>query len=269
MSLERNVFLGEEINELRAQKMEELSKYFDLCFSVNRLASDFRSAIVVDRDVTRQVLCACLFQRLHENYQAAVLLLTYGLPMDSKIIVRTLWEGLYNLRVITKDKKATELYIKYGEKLRLEKLRKALSKDRPFVKENNHSFTKEELNQFKDFYEEIKSVDIKIAALAKDAGLADYHVTLYSLLSDVAHCSPRVLDSYLVLDEQDRVVDIKWGPNWDKDYRFVVTAAAEGMLFVLESINQLFGLRKENELSQLNKDVDEIAKEMLQEVKPV
>jgi len=77
--------------------------------------------------------------------------------------------------------------------------------------------------------------------IAQEAKMTDHYNTLYVLLCDSVHCRVRDLQSHLMLNNDEEIERIEWGPNISQ-FENELYAANEILMISIKRVLELFGL---------------------------
>ena len=160
-----------------------------------------------DMENGRQVISLCLLFKATNALESIVLLCQVGLYADAKILLRSLFETNCVLMANLRDDTFMDKYIKKDQKDMYKKLRIIRENVDCFYTLPNIEICLENLsNQEENLKKQIKNVkDLKIIELAKLANAEKDYQIIYRLLCEETHCSPRVLEDYLVIENEKHV----------------------------------------------------------------
>lgn len=184
-----------------------------------------------------------------------------GLLPQSRSLTRTMIDALFTLCAISKDKKYADEFIQEDHRNRL----RFLNKYRELHGGLPPEVDIEEIESLeKELKEEIQDNEIKKKSFeqwSKDAGMHDWYLSAYSVLSDSVHTKVKDLERYLVLDENNEIKDFRWGPD-DHDIETLLMTHIQSMIIGLKCAQSLFD-KKEEELERFQVDLDQLVTERL------
>ena len=182
-------------------------------------AADIRS-----RDV-QHLLVAPLFARALEHYQAALILLGMALIAPAKVVLRATLESVFTTRAVAADEKALRAFINADLLQRLKMMNKAKQHDYTNLEELREAITPELIESLKEQIETSGAKPLKVEDKSKLAGMHDWYITTYTLLSNATHTNVRELEPYLSLDEAGEVRNLTYAPSNEEIHYLVLTAA--------------------------------------------
>lgn len=255
MPFNENGFLGEEAWALASDIRGEQENLLALFYEVNRFVEQIIKEICVSKSNAQELISACLFTRVLEGIQAAVILIERGLDLDATVIIRGVYEAIVYLRLSCDDKDFVRKYILKHDIDRL-KLLKKIRKDDPegkFYKiweyESHESIDQLILKleaQIKDEGIDIKKIekDFSKQILAEQAGMKDLYKSFYYVASDSAHTHSRILERYVAKDKNGNPLQLNHVPCGNNSRLNLITAI-EFLLSASAYISNLFDLNKD------------------------
>jgi hypothetical protein len=259
MSFEKEGFLSQEAEEYKSKVINDNQGLFHLCFELNTLAHGFKYDLQVHNQDAQEMILGCLLIRLLNNFQGIVILTNYGLVIEAKILLRSMLETLFILKICCEDKDFINKYIKSDQVYRYKLLN---------IPENNPDRIFDALREYatkdikKQVKENIKVDNIKefeIYELAEKAGLKSHYDSAYRLLCNTSHSGVRSLEEYLVLDEKREVQILNSGPI-EKDFDLVLITAMDNLCLGLHCIFYFFKIDKRSIVDEFRKKIIELKK---------
>jgi hypothetical protein len=246
-----NGFLGKEMRSYISDIRSEYSGLFNLCDEINKLCHKTLFEIDAHSREAQEILTATLYMRIKSSFQGVVILAERGMIPQAKMILRSILEAMFTLCALSKNVELCDFYIQADQKKRLKQLYKLR-----MLKSGLPSASKEtELQSLEqELKKDIEEKGIKLLNVeqwAKEAGLHDIYLSVYTVLCDPVHTNVRDLERYLVLDENNEIKEFNWGP--DTDYlEIVLSANIEFMLVALKATCDLFAIDKEKTINNLH-----------------
>lgn len=210
---ETDGFLSAEIAEYERDVETFYPKRLEIARNTNRLFHQvIYSAKVYNQELV-DLLLASLLIRQATTFQAFVILMCKGLPVQAQMLLRNVAETMFIIGAIRKDaafakqyvisdevaaKKALEGLIKYEE-------RRGVAVD-PTTKQRVEDLTARIANES---ITKLPSAE----QIAQKAGLSPYYDTLYRFTSMAVHTSVRGLDKVLEADSEGKVHSLTYGPE--------------------------------------------------------
>lgn len=239
-------FLSSAIDNFKDNIRSAYPKHYEIAHDVNEYAQQLQWEIEIPKNYvdnklllsTDKLLSAILYSRTISTYQAFLLVSQRGMAQQSKMLLRCMFESLFPLVAIQKNKDYSQQLIAADELDRLKAFNKIIShKNRHNPKDPEIPKIKELAKQSKMKIETESLKKIGVADCAEKAGLLDWYDTAYSLLSGTIHSSIRSLQEALVLDDKEDIVCLKNEPEVEElgtlyataieIIRFAVIAAGE------------------------------------------
>lgn len=252
MSINEEGFLSEEIKRYQDHIVSKYQSFFTLGKEVNQFAHKIKYELAIHNEDVQQMIAACALIKLHNNFQSIYILCTYGLIIDAKIILRSMLEILFILKLSCKDSKFVKKYVKADQIYRQKLLNAAKNNPDGVFDEARQYATEEVLNKLKLDIETNKIQGLGIEQLAKDAGMKAHYDSAYRLLCNPAHSGARSLESYLMFDENKKVSGLNFGPT-DSDIDLVMITAIDNLCIGLASILNFFKIDKTSDLEDFRR----------------
>jgi hypothetical protein len=210
----------------------------------------------------QETLVAALYIRVINTYQAALLLAERGLMSQARILSRSLIEALFSLCAIAKSEQFADEFILEDQRNRLKyvnKYRKLHGGIPPEVSKSEVELLEKQLQK------EIKELEIKSKSTEQwsiDAGMHDWYLAVYSVLSDSVHSKVKDLERHLVINGSNEIKEFNWGPD-DHDIEKILMTLIQGMLTGLKCTFSLFNLIHEPEITAFEENLSKLVKERL------
>jgi hypothetical protein len=218
-------FLTERADELEAALRAAHAALFQRIAEINRDCHGLLHSADIRNCDGRAIIAATLFMRALEHYQAAFLLLRRGLIAPARAPLRALVETVFRKRAIAADPDAFKTFIKEDLVHRKKLINKARNNAYPNLEAARAAIT---ADLVKEVEQEIKAAGAK-ALTTKDwsqrAGMEDWYVTNYALLSQSVHTSVRDLEAYLTLDQSGELKALEYAPSLHEIPELALTAA--------------------------------------------
>jgi len=214
---------------------------------------------IIDKQDSQEVAASCLFVKVLNGFQSAVLLYRYGLSVEGRIIIRTVLESAFILKAICDNKEYAMDFVMIDNKDR-ERFGKAIND-----KKNEDIFKniKEEIPEY--LYENLKKENrekgikmIPVEEWARRADLEEFYQCAYRLLSMDIHTNPRALETYMKLDENKNLINIVTSPNIEGINENLIVAASI-VLTSIESLSKLFAFDIAKSIQLFEDRIDEVS----------
>jgi phosphotransferase system HPr-like phosphotransfer protein len=262
MPFDENGFLGKDAKTFAERIEKSHIDFFQLCYDINRFAQKIKFRFEIHNKDGQEVITACLFIRILEGYQASILLVKGGFSSEARALIRIILESLILLKICCEDANIIPKYILTDEKKRLKLMQIAHKyNDELFALLRGYA-TKEIMVELA---EKVKTEDIKeliIEQLAIKVGMKHYYDSIYRLACDDIHTSPRVLERYVIANEEGDIVELNNAPK-DEDARSNLLTLADFMLIAMVSMLKLHKIDEEVALKDFYKRLLSLEKEHL------
>lgn len=254
LSLDKHGFLAPEMETLIRGCRHRHSAYFELAIKVNEFCQAAMSQFAVHNRVPQEVYTAALYMRALSNYQSVILLCERGISAEARAMLRVMIETVMKLCAIAKDAQLANDFMLEDEKERLTLLRK-------FRKLHGGQLPPNvDVKEFEQLERQLQKVKVKRRNKedwAKEAGLHDWYLTAYSVLSASVHSDVKDLERYFDVDHQGTIKGFNWGPD-ERGMRDNLATAIEGILVGLSCAAALFRLKKNDKIDEFRQQVREL-----------
>lgn len=247
--MEESGFLSETLDDFKVHLRTNYRKHYDAAIEVNTYAQKLQYKIEITKYNTEagvhidtdHLLSSILYSRTISSYQAFLLLLQRGMQQQARVMLRCIFETLFALVAIQKNKNYSKRLIEADECDRLKAFNKIIRyRTRQSPDDDSINEIKELAATSKRIVEDKKLHKIGVEENADKAGLLDWYDTAYSLLSGTVHASIRSLQEALVLDEKEQdIVSLKNEPEMD-DFVHLTSTAIEAVLYAVIAIGEIF-----------------------------
>lgn len=242
----KNGFLDECLN-LDVHTLRENNKdAYSLVNELNDLMYKIENEFVNKNCDNRGVYIVTVFNQIHISCQTYIILVERGLYCDSQVVLRAIYEKIFNLIKVIKDEKYINRLLKKSINENLSAL-KSIEKYRAYEIINEKT-TKEQLEEYEKLYDAMN--DIKNphdnAKLAEELGLERQYI-YYKLLSKYTHAELTILMQQLIFKEKGIIVNgsqVYKGKIPDEILRFVecvelIVKAMDGYLGKISYFKEL------------------------------
>lgn len=242
MSIIEHGFLSSQLAEVRSEVRTRYRDFTTLLGQLNRQCVAAQYELSLNLSDPSHVLAASYFVRTLATTQASAILLEHGLVAQSKAVLRTALEALFALAAL---EARPEMAIQLAQTQQADKRSladKMLRWQAEDLKASRDSRIPEgELQDLKAS----EAREFKTFQLAETAGMLDWYLSLYALLSHPAHSTVSDLTAHLVTDGDGSIVAIKNEPQFEGQesaWAFIIevqlrAAKAVVNMFAVESID--------------------------------
>jgi len=178
---------------------------------------------------------------------------------ETKIQLRAMMEALFTLKAITIDETMAERYYDNNILEKLNNLRryKRYGSD-ALLKGLDLDKRIEELDGMK---RQKSIMPLTTETLAKKAGLPDFYVSAYPVLSWTAHSNVIDIGQYIHGKSDEEIEEVSWHPQMEGIDKLLLTAM-ECAIIGLRSVNELFSLGVAGEIEKYFQRYHELAKKL-------
>ncbi|MCH8127364.1 hypothetical protein IIC38_15615, partial [candidate division KSB1 bacterium] len=221
----KNGFLSHEIESWTKDQNFSNDEFYNLCNRINQFAQDTLYKLNVHNEDLQELLLATLYVRVLGIYQGAIILITKGMIVETKILARSILEILFRIGAISKSIDIAIDFIRQdhiNQKKNINKLNMLSDGIKSSLDLSSLS------GKYNEISNEIEEIDIKTHGIqwyADKAGLLDDYNTAYSSFCDAVHSNVRGLESYLVLDKNNKVISFSFGPLANEKYELFMTVS--------------------------------------------
>ena len=231
-------FLSESPRAFREHVHAAYRAWVEVLYAINDHANALQHAIEIHRTELAEACAAVLYARTIASAQASVILLEHGLPSQARTVLRSALDTLFPLCALVKSPDlAAQLVSSHDADRRTIADRIRRWSDPSLRSSISGRVSDAEL----DAMLASKAKSLNKYDLAKQAGMEDWYLTLYTLLSFAAHGAMSDLESHAVVDADGDVAEFKNEPEL-ADQQAVWAWAAEVELAAMRSLASLFSL---------------------------
>jgi hypothetical protein len=250
-------FLGTSIDDFSKSVQVHYSKFFELSHDINELAHAIKFELKVHNRDRQEFLSATLFLRLLNGFEAVVILGIKGLLFEAKVVLRSVIESLFILKLLCEKEDFALEYLGSSKVQSLKWMKIAHETQDPNFESLRQYASPEVMDTLRKEIEQHGLRKLDVEPTAKRAGLHHFYNAQYRLLCEQVHCLPISLDPFLVQDEDGELSSFDWGPKHD-DLDFVLFTNVQMLLVALESITQLFEVDKKEKLEQIRQALKDL-----------
>lgn len=218
-------FLSEAGFELEAAIRAQYTNEFSRAQLINRECHALLFGSTVHRGDGQEVLAATLFLRALEHFQAVISLLAIGLVAPAQVTLRVMLETVFATRAVASNEALVEAFILADLPTRLSILRKAGTNNYAALNALREVLS---ISAIDDLSAEIKRLEarrLSAEELSRAAGMHEWYVTIYTLLSGTVHSGVRDLEGYLEIGESNQISSLTYAPKLNEIGDLVHTAS--------------------------------------------
>ncbi len=210
------------------------AELFDLCDSLSRQTLSFLLDLHVRNRDKRQLLTSSLLARSFQVHLTCLQSTERGLDAPSDVLLRALLEVVFTICAIARSPDVLERYITDDDIQRLKLLHAIRATKSPNLAFGRAAATDELRNELKAKVKLGAPTPVDVEELARRAGLHDWYVGIYRVLSQTAHATVRDIERYFVLnDTGDEIEALRLTPSDAETPRLLKTAGS----FLLTALN--------------------------------
>ncbi|MCX5516515.1 hypothetical protein C3941_18755 [Kaistia algarum] len=171
------------------------------------------------------IILVTLFLRALEHYQGVVILLENGVVPSARVTVRALMETTFRLRAIVGVADLYKKFILEDMLYRREIANKIRNNSYDFLRDAQNAITDEAFERLKNDIKRLNPKKFHIEELSRLAGMHEWYVGVYSLLSKAVHTQIRELEEYVEIDENGQIKELRYAPQLQEISNLVLTAS--------------------------------------------
>jgi hypothetical protein len=240
-------FLSPAISHYQQAIRATNQQHFRLVEEVNEFCQEMKYRLSPNNNDAQKVLAVCLYIKLLNDVQAAVLLFERGMASQGCSMLRVGLECLFILGKCCTSPEFFRAYISLGENQVLKCLRNIMVTPHGHFEKLKSEITPKKLEELKQIIGDHK--DSQVEQWARDLGKNDLYQTAYRLLSGHVHSMPRAIDMYLDIDGNGELTEFICGPDAKANFTTELLEAGRLMLSASEYIANLFNIDVKRELS--------------------
>lgn len=232
-------FLSEHGGELEGDISVAYRHLFVGARRINRDCHELLfSADIRNRD-GQAVIVATLFMRALDHYQATITLVGRGIISSARVTLRALVEATFKIRAIATNTDAYKTFILEDLVHRKKLINKAKDNGNLNFGESQAAIPDDLVKELEQQIEATKAKELTTKKWSELAGMHDWYLTNYALLSKAVHTSVRELEDYLQLGDSGEIRQFRYAPSIDEIPLLVLTAA-HGLLIAASAFDKIF-----------------------------
>jgi len=256
-------FLGKDIKQYENKLVIKYKEVFDFYEDINHFLHKIKPKIEVKNDDFQGGVIIGLFCKSLTTFQAIYILFKHYLCNNAENLCRILFEEMVNIGYCSLGKDETRRYLslevinrlkiinivnqKNNEKYLPKNYREKFFENKPYDKWNSELVSHLHglgVNKPKaiSLEERIKKVNSKV--------IMNLYLTFYRIVSTGVHSSPEILKRYLILDENDLIMEIHWGTEAENSEVTTLLAAIHFMIIISEYLSNIFGVPEKKDIDQ-------------------
>jgi|GEM_PF-3522318 len=248
-----NGFLGTEAELISANNYNQYNNLFHFCEELNRYTIALVPQIDIHNHDSRELIIGGLFLKILNGTQGAVILMKYGLDIETNIIIRTALESLYWLVAIIKRKPVYKKFIETNEKTKndfAERIRKYPNSYHPNV-----------VDCYKDYQpsqpSDTEFSPLRVETVANKADLKESFDNAYSVLCLSSHPDLQNIENRYFVIEDNEIVTLDSLPS-TRDIKPILSTNCFIIIEMLKNIDKFFKLNISNDLEKYTEQYIEV-----------
>jgi hypothetical protein len=233
--------------------------YFHLALKVNEIALSLCPKLDINNENAQHILCASLFARIVELFEASIILVERCIINGSKIIIRSMLNTTFTINAIAKKEGLVWEYIQDDDINRRYRDLKRI-KNNPHIYQNELDKEGDDLlgrkiNDLEKKRRNEKPRELTVKYLAEKSGMIDFYNTTYSLFSGTEHSSARDMEQYLEISKTGKLIALKLVPHIKtEDIDLLLLTAIETLTYGIDAVGIVFGLN-DNRLADIKNEM--------------
>lgn len=258
MDFNEKGFLGTAIDEFSKSVQLQYAGFFQLSYQINELAHATKFELQVDNRDPQEYLAATLFLRLLNGFEATVILGAKGLLFEAKVVLRSVIETLFILKLLCKEEAFALEYLGSSKVQSLKWMNIAHESLDPNFESVRQYATPKVMGALRKEIEQHELKKLEVEPIAKRADLHHIYNAQYRLLSEQVHCLPISLDPFLVENQDGGLDSFDWGPKHE-GLDFILFTNIQMLFAALVPVTKLFSLEKKDELKKIDEALTALA----------
>lgn len=255
MSINDEGFFSPDLDRYQRRIRADHPAYFELVKRANAFCQKVKSDLKIHKHDGQEILAACLFLKILEDVQGAVILLERGMLSQGRSLLRVAIEAFIILSKVCDSKAFVMAFLMVGEAERL-KLANSIRESKGQAFEGiREKITDELLRELKEAVDTAEIKSEKVRKWAEDLKLTALYDSVYRLFSQDVHSMARSLENYLILDEREEFQSFRWGPYFQKDFSTELLEAVRLLLVSANLMDMLFNLNVDKEIKSLMEEM--------------
>ena len=250
-NIDQEGFLSKDIDNFEKHNLSKYAPLFNFYKELNSFCQEYSFKLSIPKSSIRKLLLAILYIRSLSTFQSVLILLSKGIINESKVLLRTQFEIVFQLVAIIKNEHYETNYL--GQELIQRK--KMLNKTNYWSEEIKNKLAPQEISKM---MEEVKSEirnkkikEISTKQFAQKAELNDSYNTAYAMLCLASHANVMDLKNHFIFGEKGIVESFKWGPSEEQMFNLMATSI-ENQLIILKNLEKEFETKSENKIENLS-----------------
>jgi len=247
-------FLSTSMDEWSRACLGQYPEWFVLCREFNRYCVQLLPKLAHNN--RQKHLTVALFLRLLSLFESSIILTERCMVNETKIQLRAMMETLFTLKAVSIDETTAERYYYNNIWEKREALRryKRYGSD-DLLKGLDLDKRLEELN---GVIRQKRIVQLTTKDLAEKAGLSDFYVSAYPVLSWTAHSNVIDIGQYIHGESDEEIEEVSWHPLMEGVDKLLLTAM-ECTIIGLQSVTELFSLDAAEEIEKYSQRYHKLA----------
>ena len=270
MDIDEYGFLGKDIKQYDNKLAKKYKEVFDFYEEINHFLHKAKFGIELKNDDFQGGTIIGIFCKSLTTFQSIYILFKHYLCNNAANLCRILFEEMVNIGYCSLGKDEAKRYLSLDiinklriiNKVNLETNRKYFIenfKEMFFEKKSYSKWKNELLNSLHSldvkeiFNERGNPVAISLEERIKKVNsktIMNYYLTFYGMVSAGVHSSPDILKRYFILDENDLIEKIYWGPQAEKCEIYPIFAVIHFIIINLGYIHKYFSFPKKEDISK-------------------
>ncbi|MFC2035832.1 DUF5677 domain-containing protein [Chloroflexota bacterium] len=250
-------FLSSTIDRWSKECRSRYHDWFTICENLNRYCVQLLPQL--PHKNRQEHLVVALFIRLLSLFESTIILAERCMVNETKVQQRAMLEVLFTLRAISIDETVAERYYDNNILGKLNTLRR-------YKRYGSGALLKGlDLDKRIEELDEIKRqkgiVPLTFKGLADKAGLSEFYVSAYSILSWTAHSNVIDIAQYIIGKSDEEIEEISWHPQIIGIDVLLLTAT-ECVVIAVGAVNELFHLGIEKQITEYSHRYHHLAKKL-------
>ncbi len=244
MSIDESGFLSPDIDLYRAKSRLKYEEFFALIGRAGKCCHSTKTKFTVHNRDGQEVFAVGLFLKLLADVEAATLLLEMCMFSQARSLLRVGIEGSINLAKVCKQYEFAHAFAVVAEQERL-KLIKGIRQEPDGWETLASEFTDSLVAEIEATVE--NKPKAKLRNWANDVNMRPIYAAQYRMFSADVHSGPASLSPFFIMNSDDEIKGINWGPEIKDDCRPELLEAARLYITGLALTSKLFNVGVDQE----------------------
>jgi len=209
-------FMTERYLELEKDTADLFQSQFEIATIINQDCHVLLISPSIHRDDKTEIIVSTLLSRALEHYQGTIIMARRQMVAAASVTLRALLEVTFRIQAIANNPDSIEDFLSEDIQFRQKSANKLRHTSDPILASVRAKITDEMVESLKEEIRAAGSRQRTTEHWAKLAGMEAFYVAHYTILSSAVHTKPHDLDTYLIVDDNNRITGLKYAHSVEK-----------------------------------------------------